>query len=278
MRIKKRLIALKPVTMLMRSHALAARVALAIAIILLIALPAAADAEDTRVTVCILDSGSNLEYAEGMNIIEDTPDISDGIGHGTRVHSLIAACAPDARVIMLKCFGDAHNFGGDAVVRALYAAIDIYSADIINMSWTLNEYSEELYKAVSYASGGGAVLIASAGNLGLGTGLGAKVYPAAWDDVIGVAGVNISADGSPQGSLWYLSGEAVFVCARADCDGEKGSSYAAARVSGVAAELMKSSPKPDARAIKDALRLLAIDIGAEGYDTKYGWGYIYTQK
>lgn len=239
------------------------------------ALPCAAE---DRITVCVLDSGCNLAGAEGWNYINDSADIADGVGHGTRVCALLAACAPDARIVMLKCFDSEETFDGEAAVRALYAAADDYGADIVNMSWTVNEEDEALREAVRYAAGKGAVLVASAGNLDLTTGIGAVVYPAAWDEVIGVGGVDLDADGNPVSSLWYLSGEAVYVCARGDYDGEKGSSYAAPRVAGVVAAYLENAPDPGADGVREMLRASALDLGAPGYDTVFGWGYIQSDR
>ena len=37
---------------------------------------------------------------------------------------------------------------GSAIIQAIYDAVDIYDADIINMSWTLNQDDEELHEAI----------------------------------------------------------------------------------------------------------------------------------
>ena len=116
--------------------------------------------------------------------------------------------------------------------------------------------------------------MACAGNLSLTTGLGTDAYPAAWDEVIGVAGVNLDADGAPKTSLWYLYGEAVDFCARADCGDEKGASYSTARVTGrIAAALQSGVEKAE---IYEYLATLARDMGDPGFDDRYGWGYLET--
>ena len=248
----------------------AQRAALLLAVALLFAIPCAAE---EPITVCVLDSGCNLAGAEGWNYIDDSSDLADGPGHGTRIYTLLAACAPDARVVMLKCFDSEASFDGAAAVRALYAAVDDYGADVINMSWTVNGEDEGLRAAAAYAAEKGAVLVASAGNLSFVTGIGETVYPAAWDDVIGVGGVDLDAAGNPASSLWYLSGPAVYVCADGAYEGERGSSYAAARVAGLVAAYLADLPGPDPDA-REMLRCVAEDIGAPGYDTVYGWGYV----
>jgi subtilisin family serine protease len=227
-----------------------------------------------RITVCVLDTGCSLEGAEGWNFLDGSADITDGVGHGTRVCALLAAYAPDARVVMLKCFDSEQTPDGSAAVRALHAAVDQYGADVIGMSWTASKESAELREAVRHASERGAVMIASAGNLALATGLGRAVYPAEWDELIGVGGVDLDSEGNPAHSLWYLASDAVYVCARADDGGEKGSSFAAARVAGVAAKYLADHPDAGADGVRAMLRDAALDLGAPGYDTQYGWGYI----
>jgi len=228
------------------------------------------------VTVCVLDSGCDIEGVAGWDFLSDSRDISDPLGHGTRVCSLIRDLAPGAEVIMLKCFASDMTFDEEAVIRALYAAVDEYGADVINMSWTVNAERPALYEAIRYAYESGAVLIAPVGNLSLSTPLGSATYPAAWEEAIGVGGVNLGEDGEPISSLFYLQNDSVFVCARADYDGEKGSSYAAPRVSAVVAVYLAESPDAAAEEIRHFLKGVALDLGEPGYDTVYGWGFVAT--
>lgn len=224
------------------------------------------------VTVCILDSGCNDHTGAGESFLEASDALTDTVGHGTQICSLIRDGAPEADVVMLKCFEAEDSVNEDAIVAALYAAVDTYRADVINMSWTLADESEALREAILHAYDSGAVLVACAGNLSLSTGLGAVAYPAAWDEVIGVAGVNLDAQGEPQTSLWYLYGEAVDFCARSDCGDEKGASYSTARVSGlIAAALQDGVEKAE---IYEYLASLAQDMGEPGFDDRYGWGYL----
>lgn len=224
------------------------------------------------VTVCVLDSGCNDNHTEGESFVDDPDALADSIGHGTRICSLIREGAPEANVVMLKCFDAQNSVNEEAIVAALYAAVDTYHADVINMSWTLADESEALREAILHAHDRGAVLVACAGNLSLTTGLGTVAYPAAWDEVIGVAGVDLNDQGEPQTSLWYLYGEAVDFCARSDCGDEKGASYSTARVSGLIAAALQSGA--DAAQIPESLAAMAQDMGEPGFDDRYGWGYL----
>ena len=224
------------------------------------------------VTVCILDSGCNDNHAVGESFLGASDALADSVGHGTRICSLIREGAPEADVVMLKCFDAQDSVNEETIVAALYAAVDTYRADVINMSWTLADESEALREAILHAYDSGAVLVACAGNLSLSTGLGTVAYPAAWDEVIGVAGVDLNAQGEPQTSLWYLYGEAVDFCARSDCGDEKGASYSAARVSGLIAAALQSGVEK--AQIPEYLAAMARDMGEPGFDDRYGWGYL----
>ena len=204
--------------------------------------------------------------------MESDDALTDSVGHGTRVCSLIREGAPEANIVMFKCFDAQDSVNEEAIVAALYAAVDTYHADVINMSWTLANESEALREAILHAYDRGAVLVACAGNLSLSTGLGAVAYPAAWDEVIGVAGVNLDAEGEPQTSLWYLYREAVDFCARSDCGDEKGASYSTARVSGLIAAALHSGVEKTE--IPEYLAAMARDMGEPGFDDRYGWGYL----
>lgn len=227
-----------------------------------------------KVTVCILDSGCSDHQGEGESFLGEGDDLTDSIGHGTRICALIRQAAPEANVVMLRCFESQDSVNEEAIVAALYAAVDTYHADVINMSWTLPKESDALHEAILHAHDRGTILVACTGNLSVSTGLGTVAYPAAWEEVIGVAGVDRDEAGQPKTSLWYLYGEAVDFCARADCGDDKGSSYAAARVSGLIAQALQSGVKP--AEVSDFLASTALDMGETGFDNRFGWGYLET--
>lgn len=248
--------------------------ALPVVVILLAALLFASCFAEKTVTVCILDSGCSEGYTAGESFLGDSDDLTDSIGHGTNICALVREAAPEANVVMLKCFGSQDTVNEEAIVAALYAAVDTYHADVINMSWTLPKESDALHEAIGHAHDRGAILVACTGNLSVSTGLGTVAYPAAWDEVIGVAGVDLDEAGAPKTSLWYLYGEAVEYCARGDCGYEKGSSYSAARVSGLIAAALQSGV--ESSLISEYLADLAQDMGEPGYDGRFGWGYLET--
>ena len=61
-------------------------------------------------------------------------------------------------------------------------------------------------------------------------------------------------------------------CARGDWADDKGSSYAAARVSGLIAAALQSGV--ESSGISQHLKASAKDMGDPGFDDRFGWGYL----
>ena len=251
---------------------------------MLLSVPLTIGAQEDAITVCILDSGCEDPLAEGKNYLSDGKELSDESGHGTLVYQILTEYAPDARLYMLKCFsgGDEMSLKEEqtqqeqAVIQALYDAVDVYQADVINISWTVNVESEALHEAITYAYQQGSILVAASGNLSLQTPLGSMTYPAGWEEVIGVGGVDLDADGKPVSSLWYLQNNSIFVCADGNWQEEKGTSFAAPKVTAVIARYLQNAPEKEKNdlSVREYLKEQAQDLGENGYDTVFGWGYV----
>jgi subtilase family protein len=103
-------------------------------------------------------------------------------GHGTMVAGVVHLAAPTAKIMPLKAFAaDGTGYTSD-VLRAIYYA-SLKGAKVLNMSFSRPTSSAELKRAIDNAVGKGLIAVASAGN----DGSSAAVYPAAYDNVIGVA-------------------------------------------------------------------------------------------
>ena len=103
-------------------------------------------------------------------------------GHGTMVSGIIHLVAPAAQIMPLKAFHADGTGNLSDVLRAIYYATQNH-ASVLNMSFDFSTYSQELDKALSYASRKGVVSVASVGN----DGQQVVVYPAGLSSVIGVA-------------------------------------------------------------------------------------------
>lgn len=108
-------------------------------------------------------------------------------GHGTMVTGIIHLVAPAAQIMPLKSFHADGTGQLSDVLRAIYYASQ-NGANVLNMSFDFASYSQELAKATTYATGRGAVCVASVGN----DGQQVMVYPAGLSNVIGVASTSNS--------------------------------------------------------------------------------------
>ncbi len=244
-----------------------------------------------EIRVAVIDSGcyphtqlvDNL--LEGKNYIDGTTDVSDNQGHGTHVSGIIAAemdnvgtvgVAPKAKIVPLKCFETGKSTNVDALIGAIYDAVDVYGCKIINMSWGASGNIPDLKDAIEYAAGKGVILIASVGN----DSSADLRYPAAYDCVIGVGSVDSSkvksdfsnyntsvtvvAPGERVPST-YNSGGYIYM---------SGTSQAAPMVSGMAALALSMDEDMSSEEFRALLISSAEDFGDEGYDVKYGFGLV----
>ena len=124
-------------------------------------------------TAAVLDqfSGTNLSQPQFA-----------AFGHGTMVAGIVHLVAPTAQIMSLKAFrADGSGYLSD-VLRAIYFAAQ-NGANVINMSFSVATYSQEMANAIKFASRHQVICVASAGN----DGKDETVYPAAIDNVMGVA-------------------------------------------------------------------------------------------
>lgn len=219
--------------------------------------------------VAILDSGLTWEEdfltESGWNYLEDTPSTGDDKGHGTQIAKLIRLYAPDAILIPLKITDSSSDATPEIVVQAIYDAVDRFDCDVLCMAFSIPP-SEELSVAVAYAEQQQTLLVSAAGNLGQTYKKDKLLYPAAYETVVGVGAL------APNGDVAGYSQRngSIFVTAPGDSiDGtQQGTSYAAARITGICAQLPWTTPE----LCRDSLRAQAQDRGPAGYDTDYGWG------
>jgi subtilisin family serine protease len=145
-------------------------------------------------TTPILDGGSALILRQETTPIldQETTPILDSTkypayGHGTMVAGLIHLVAPKAKLMPVRVFGANGAATISQVVAGIYWAVD-HDANVINMSFSTTENSPALAAAIDYATRKGVICVAAAGNDGKAT----PVWPAAYDNVIGVGSTNNS--------------------------------------------------------------------------------------
>ncbi|MEA2602146.1 MAG: hypothetical protein QOF89_3138 [Acidobacteriota bacterium] len=129
-------------------------------------------------TLAVLDAAQTSQL--------DPATVPPAFGHGTMVAGVIHRVAPEAKILPLKAFDGSGSGRISDVIRAIYYAVD-QGATTINMSFSVEEFSPELMRAVNYAADRGVACVASAGN----DGRQVLVYPAALGNTLGVASTTL---------------------------------------------------------------------------------------
>ncbi len=243
------------------------------------------------VNIAVIDSGcyehSDISdnLLDGYNYLDDNYDLTDSIGHGTHVSGIIAAemnsygvvgLANNAKIIPLKCFENEEDTVVTDVIKAIYAAVDVYDCRIINMSWGVSAYSRILNDAIDYADRNGVIMIAAAGN----DGTSALHYPAAFDSVIGVGSISknktISSFSQHNSSVFAVApGEYILsLGTNGNYAQMEGTSQATPMVTALAALLMGIDNDLSTDELKNCIMNTSEDLGSSGYDYYYGYGLI----
>ena len=141
----------------------------------------------TQQTTAVLDGTNWVNGSTAAGLDQQTTAVLDdpthaAFGHGTMVAGLVHLTAPTAKIMPVRAFkSDGTAYTSD-ILRAIYYSVN-KGAKVLNMSFSRPTPSLEMKIALDYASLRGAVLVASAGN----EGTSQLRYPAAYDNVIGVA-------------------------------------------------------------------------------------------
>jgi membrane-anchored mycosin MYCP len=250
------------------------------------------------VTVAVVDSGVSTDHPQlanvvrpGKDLIGNTDGTTDCFGHGTVIAGLIAApkrdgtpfygLAPGARIVPIRVLADANRVfeAEPTIARGIKAAVDA-GADVINLSLTTQDVGV-VRDAIAYARSKDVVLVAAAGNEG-GTAANGIAYPAAYEGVIAVAGVDQAGQHVQSSS----SGPYVDVAAPgSEIEGpaihgggyvaskEGGTSYATAYVSATAALIKAYRPDLSAEQVADRIFRTA-DHPPNGKDNQVGHGVV----
>jgi membrane-anchored mycosin MYCP len=253
------------------------------------------------VTVAVIDSGVNGAHPvmEGQVLsgrdfsLPDFDGQCDLVGHGTVVAGIIAGkdlpgvafsgIAPDAKILPLRVLATAERTRDDTaparIAQAITYAVD-QGADIINLSLETDPV-DAVTAAIAYAEQKDVLVVAAGGNKPSDESRG-LVYPAAYDTVLAVAGVDeqgAHVSTSVQGPYVDLSAPGLNLFGPApsgkgyvpETDG--GTSFAAAYVSGTAALLRAYYPGMKAADVRTRLTATA-DAPPTGRDNSFGFGMV----
>jgi len=247
------------------------------------------------VTVAVIDSGVSTDPPVLKDKLDSrSKDFAGGgdaycdkVGHGTMVAAVIAGrdgigpftgIAPDAAILSLRAVPDQDNqLLNDNLVNAIKDAI-AKKVQVINISVTTTP-DDHLQAAIKDAIDHDIVVVSASGNEAAGREAGPS-YPAAYDGVLAVAGV----DEAGQRVATSRAGDYVDVAAPGSnligpaTQGENfvswdGTSFAAAYVSGVVALLRSYAPKLSAAEVINRITQTA-DRPADGHDENVGNGVV----
>ena len=128
-------------------------------------------------TTAILDQSTDSILDQNLS------QLPSAFGHGTMVAGLIHLVAPTAKIMPVKVFTGAGTSVLSNIVSGIYWAVD-HGANVINMSFSSTQSSQEMQNAINYANSQGVICVAAAGNAGEQI----MVYPAGYHSaVMGVA-------------------------------------------------------------------------------------------
>ncbi len=266
------------------------------------------------VTVAVVDSGVDVRNQHlGSAVLPGTSFVggdprgwSDDLGHGTAVAGIVGArylgrkssllgVAPDARILPVRVFQyepspTQRNVPNPPdvglIAKGVRWAVD-HGAEVINVSMSTdrkNPALPALFDALRYAHRKDVVVVASAGNNDSGEVPRTEPrYPAAADNVIGVAANNASGvvdawtvhgphnDVAAPGQNVLISYFANGDCVTGD---QPFSSWAAGFVSGLAAQLRERFPQASAEEIAYRIMASADRPRQSARDDLQGWGTI----
>jgi len=253
------------------------------------------------VTVAVIDSGVSDNHPalaghvlDGVDLVAPGNGKCDAVGHGTMIGGIIAGgptegsgftgIAPDAKILPLRVLeSDERSFDEEhprRIAQAIRIATD-RGASVINLSLTTVPIPQ-LGEAIEYAVDHDVVIVAAAGNTNGAARPGQPSYPAAYDGVIGVAGIDEAGNhvsSSIAGDFVDIAAPGLQIAGPAaqgggfDVKPTGGTSFSTAYVSGVVALVRAYRPDLDApEVIRRIVR--TADRTADGWDPFVGAGVV----
>ncbi|AIQ71632.1 S8 family peptidase [Paenibacillus graminis] len=243
------------------------------------------------INIAIMDSGIDYNHPEfsknihtGYNAIQPNELPIDDYGHGTLMTGIIAAqhnsigfqgIAPEAEIYPVKVLDRLGRGSLEDINRGIDWCIR-HNIDIINMSFSIPEDKELLHKSIQKATNNGIIVVAAVTN----SYGGAVGYPASYEGVISVTSVDRKLDSGETASIGKIDfsapGEDIISTSKnGKFEYVSGTSISAPYVTGLIALLMQQYHLPSNNIVK-TLKKYAEDLGVDGKDDIYGWGFLTT--
>ena len=256
------------------------------------------------ITIAIVDTGVDERHEDlaGKVVLkadfinEDNP--FDGLGfHATHVAGIAAAKTNNATGIAAVSWGAgimsvkvANHFGkapDTAAAQGIIYAAD-HGANIMNLSFGGEDYSQMMQDAVNYAYNKGILIVAAAGNCADPPKLvqydcktlNAPIYPAAGQNVLAVGAINVQNQRSAfseYGSYVAVVAPGEDILSTTPNQGyarTSGTSMAAPHVSALASLIWSVNPSLTNAQVANIITSTTVNLGPPGKDDEYGYGLI----
>ena len=246
----------------------------------------------SAVKLAIVDTGIDYDHPDlagrvdkGRDFINNDDDAKDDQGHGTHCAGIaaastgngvgIAGLAPDVSLIAVKVLSREGYGSNESVANGIVYAAD-RGADVISLSLGGSDDSQVITDAVAYARGKGALVVAAMGN----ESTTRPSYPAATAGVMAVGSTTFfdwKSTFSNMGPHISVSAPGSMIVSTVPGGGYQsmsGTSMACPYVAGLAALVKSKHADFTADQVRAKIEATADDVGAKGFDAKFGHGRI----
>jgi len=231
----------------------------------------------TQATAAVLDGTNwvNGGTVAGVDqataaVLDDDPSQA-AFGHGTMVAGVVHLVSPKAKIMSVRAFRSDGKANTSDILRAIYYSVN-KGAKVLNMSFSRPTPSLEMKIALDYAALRGVIAVASMGN----EGTTQPRYPAAYDNVIGVAATtnqDVRSSFSNYGSKTTLAAPGNWIITTypfSTFAATSGTSFSTPMVAGAASLLVgiqgNASPSQVEWAVTHAKALATEQVGAGRLD------------
>lgn len=224
-------------------------------------------------------SSDNLlnSYKNNIKQQNNSPVYMDDNGHGTAICGIIAqATDENVKIMPIKCL-DADGVGNElSVYMGIIYALN-NGADIINLSCCSQGESSLYEEALKLAYNQNVSVVVASGNESDDV---ANVTPANISSAITVSSINENNEFSQFSNFgkyidFTAPGEDVSITYyKGGSVRSSGTSFSAPLISAAVASLLECNPDFTCDEIEQLLKDNVVDVGEEGWDEYYGYGYV----
>lgn len=211
----------------------------------------------------LIDSGVRTNVAAQRAFATDAPVAG---AHGTAIAALISSAAPGAQIYAADIYGGAPTGGASSALARALAWLAEQNVAVINVS-LVGPRNRVVEAVIARMVARGFIIVAAVGNDGPAA---APLFPAAYDGVVGVTGV----DARERALIEAGRGAHVDFAALGIHGRVRGTSYATPIIAARLASALSAPNSANAQTAINQLRTQARDLGARGRDDIYGYGLI----